>query len=224
MGDVWPLVVLVPLGYLLGSIPFGLLVGLARGVDVRTAGSGNIGASNVGRLLGGRFFALVCCLDVLKGLLPVLAGSFVVGRDPAWWVFLLWLLSGFAAVLGHMFSLFLGFHGGKGVATGAGLMLGLFPYYTYPAVAAIGVFVLLVLATRYISVASIGAAVSFPMAYAAIGVWQRWELLGRQWPLLVFAVVIAVLIVWKHRGNIARLRAGTEFRVGHARPKPSATT
>src|SRR3954453_13615242 len=110
--------------YLVGSIPFGLIVGLAKGIDVRKAGSGNIGATNVGRLLGKRFFFLVFFLDLLKSLLPMLVASFAVHRIPAEQrdarVYLLWLLVGFAAVIGHMFSMFLKFKGGKGVATSAG--------------------------------------------------------------------------------------------------------
>src|SRR5215208_4938827 len=127
------LLALVPLAYLVGSIPFGLIVGLARGVDVRTAGSGNIGATNVGRLLGGRFFALVFIFDLLKGLLPMIAAGLVLGfRAEDRTGYLLWLLVGFAAILGHMFSAFLKLKGGKGVATSAGVMLGLWPYFTLP--------------------------------------------------------------------------------------------
>src|SRR5437773_9069825 len=109
---------LVPPAYLLGSIPFGFLVARTRGIDPRKAGSGNIGATNVGRLLGGRFFAIVFALDFIKGLLPTLVASWVVHRQAEtmdWTGYLLWLSVGFAAILGHMFSLFLGFKGGKGV-------------------------------------------------------------------------------------------------------------
>src|SRR3712207_4017573 len=124
---------LVPVAYLLGSVPFGLIVGRAKGVDPRTSGSGNIGATNVGRLLGGKFFALVFVLDLLKGLLPMIAAGLVLGfRAEDRTGYLLWLLVGFAAILGHMFSAFLKFKGGKGVATSAGVMLGLWPYFTLP--------------------------------------------------------------------------------------------
>src|SRR5207302_2507749 len=108
---------LAPLAYVVGSIPFGLMVGLSRGVDPRQGGSGNIGATNVGRLLGGKFFALVFTLDVLKGLIPMLAAAWVVrrllSRPPDAGVYFLWLLVGFSAIVGHMFSLFIGFKGGK---------------------------------------------------------------------------------------------------------------
>src|SRR2546422_4887359 len=132
------LLILIPIAYLIGSIPFGLIVGHSKGVDPRKAGSGNIGATNVGRLLGGKFFALVFTLDLLKGLIPTavaavpLHGAFLTRGD-----FVLWLLVGFATIVGHMFSVFLNFHGGKGVATSTGVLLGVFPYFTYPGLVAI---------------------------------------------------------------------------------------
>src|SRR3954471_22434058 len=128
------LLALIPIAYILGAIPFGLIIGKSRGIDPRKSGSGNIGATNVGRLLGGKFFALVFTLDVLKGLLPMLSAAWVVRHyfaNPNALVYLLWLLVGFAAILGHMFSCFINFKGGKGVATSTGVVLGLFPYYTF---------------------------------------------------------------------------------------------
>jgi len=215
--------ILIPLAYLMGAIPFGLVVGLLKGVDPRREGSGNIGATNVGRLLGGRYFALVFILDMLKGMIPMLAAGVVLRRggttlDCA--SYLLWLAVGFAAIVGHMFSVFLRFKGGKGVATSAGVMLGLFPYFTIPGLVAIGAFILIFMATRYVSVASMSGAVIFPVAYVGIGVLRGWPIFQDQLPLLVFAVLIAVLIVYKHRANIARLRAGTEskFRKKAVRP------
>lgn len=200
--------------YLLGSVPFGLLVGLAKGIDVRTAGSGNIGATNVGRLLGGKFFALVFTLDLLKSLLPMLLATWLLHRSASApyssVLYLLWMLVGFAAVLGHMFSAFLKFKGGKGVATSAGLMLGLWPYYTIPALLTVGVFAVVFLIWRYVSLGSIVGACAFPILYAAIGYWRNPGEMRAQWPLLAFAILVALLITWKHRGNIARLRAGTE--------------
>src|SRR5213083_1674404 len=116
MSPLHQLLLLAAISYFLGSIPFGLIVGLAKGIDPRTAGSGNIGATNLGRLLGGKFFAIVFTLDFLKGLLPALAASWVVHRHTApvdWRIYLLWLLVAFACIAGHMFSLFLRFKGGK---------------------------------------------------------------------------------------------------------------
>src|SRR3954451_7624896 len=120
MTDRTLLLALIPIAYLIGSVPFGLVVGLARGVDPRKSGSGNIGATNLGRLLGGRYFALVFTLDLLKGLAPVLAAGAVLHFAPRSALdYLLWLLVGAAAIFGHMFSVFLSFAGGKGVATSA---------------------------------------------------------------------------------------------------------
>jgi glycerol-3-phosphate acyltransferase PlsY len=208
---------LIPAAYLLGSVPFGLIVGLAKGIDPRTAGSGNIGATNLGRLLGGRYFALVFTLDMLKGMLPMLAASFVLRSESRVLTtadYLLWLGIGLAAILGHMFSLFLKLKGGKGVATSAGVMLGLWPYFTWPGLVAIIAFVMIVLVTRYISVGSMGGAILFTVAYVVIGRWRGWDVFGAQLPLLIFGVIVALLIVYKHRSNIARLMDGTENKLG----------
>jgi glycerol-3-phosphate acyltransferase PlsY len=221
------LLLLIPIAYVVGSIPFGLIVGLARGVDVRTAGSGNIGATNVGRLLGRKFFFFVFFLDMLKSLLPMAIASWIVSRIPeaerGWPLYLMWLLVGFAAVIGHMFSMFLRFKGGKGVATSAGVVLGLYPYFTLAGIAVIGVFVIVFLATRYISLGSMVAACAFPVLYFAIGKLRHWPVTGDQLPLLAFSIVMGALIVWKHRTNIARLRAGTENRVGSRKPAAAPT-
>jgi glycerol-3-phosphate acyltransferase PlsY len=205
------LVILIPIAYLLGSIPCGLLVGFARGVDVRKAGSGNIGATNVGRLLGGKFFALVFVLDLLKSLVPMLVAAWIVRHEPASALtYTLWLCVGAAAMAGHMFSIFLGFKGGKGVSTGAGFVLGLYPYFTLPALGAIATFIVVFYAWRYVSLASIVSAISLPAWYVGLGLWRGWDIAGTQLPLLIVAVLFALMVVMKHRGNIARLRAGTE--------------
>lgn len=207
------LIALIPLAYLLGSIPFGLLVGLSKGVDPRTAGSKNIGATNVARLLGGRFFAIVFTLDLLKSLLPMLiAGLVLRGIALTWQTYILWLLVGFAAILGHMFSAFLRFKGGKGVATSAGVVLGLFPYYTFPAIVALAIWSIVFAIWRYVSLASITAAAVFPLLYLAFALSMKWNPFGQQLPLLIFAFAVAALIILRHRSNIARLRAGSELR------------
>jgi glycerol-3-phosphate acyltransferase PlsY len=207
------LAILAPAAYLMGSIPFGLIVGLSKGVDPRKAGSGNIGATNVGRLLGAKFFAIVFLLDMFKGLLPTLAASFLIGRSAAtagqYWM---WLAVAFAAIAGHMFSIFLKLKGGKGVATSLGAALGVWPFYTLAGVAAGVVWALIFWRTRIVSIASIAAAVVFPVAYIAIGLWNGWPVFGAQWPLLAFASFIALMITYKHRSNIKRLIAGTENR------------
>lgn len=217
------LVILIPIAYLLGSVPFGLLVGFWRGIDVRKQGSGNIGATNVGRLLGGKFFALVFILDLLKGLIPTLAAALVLRKgtaSPSTLDYLLWLLVGFAAIAGHMFSIFLRFRGGKGVATSTGVILGVFPYFTGATAAGILVWLALFKLTRYVSVASMLGTAAFALAYVIIGLLCRWPILGTQLPLLVFAILVAAMIIWKHRGNIARLRAGTEHRISPRQTAP----
>jgi glycerol-3-phosphate acyltransferase PlsY len=202
--------------YAVGSIPFGLIVGLAKGIDPRKAGSGNIGATNLGRLLGGKFFALVFTLDLLKGFFPMLAAAWFVEAhfpQPDAVVYLFWMLVGFGAILGHMFSLFIGFKGGKGVATSIGVVMGLFPYYTYAGFIVTAVWLIFFFATRYVSVASIAASAAFPIAYIALALINHWPLLGQQFPLLIFTLIVGGMIIYKHRGNIARLKAGTEPKI-----------
>ena len=210
------LLLLIPLAYLVGSIPFGLIVGLAKGVDPRKGGSGNIGATNVARLLGKKFFFLVFTLDMCKSLVPMLIASAIAHRIPEgqrdWRIYLLWLLVGFAAVLGHMFSVFLKFKGGKGVATSTGVVLGLWPYFTWPGMVAVVVFIVVFYAWRYISLGSIVGALTVPTAYLLIGQARGWPVFGSQLPLLIFGTLLALLIIYKHRSNIGRLRAGTEPR------------
>jgi acyl phosphate:glycerol-3-phosphate acyltransferase len=192
-------------GYLAGSIPTGYWIVRAwRGVDVRTVGSGNIGASNVWRVFGRRYGIPVMLLDVAKGFAPALVGTLLAGD-------LTGVLAGGAAMLGHWRPLFLRFEkGGKTVATAGGAFLGV-----APVVGGIGAAIWLVtfLLFRYASLASILAACSLPVLAA---------LLGEPWPVIVFGALAAIAVVLLHRPNIARLRAGTEsrFRFGreaHAR-------
>jgi acyl phosphate:glycerol-3-phosphate acyltransferase len=205
------LALLAVIAYFLGSIPFGLVVGLAKGVDPRKAGSGNIGATNVGRLLGGRFFALVFTLDLLKGMIPMLVGYALVRHLPlADKPYLMWMAVGAGAIAGHLFPVYLKFKGGKGVATGAGVLLGLWPYYTLPGLAAIGVFIVVFLITRMVSAGSVLAAAAFPALFVLAGAYFKWPVFAQQLPLLAFAIAMASLIIFKHRTNIARILAGTE--------------
>lgn len=215
MTTVQELLTLLPIAYLMGSVPFGLIVGLAKGIDPRTAGSGNIGATNVGRLLGAKFFGIVFTLDFLKGLIPALVASWIVHHAgaPGTTIYLLWLAVGFATILGHMFSAFLKFKGGKGVATSAGVMVGIFPDYTLAAAVVVLIWGVCFATTRIISLSSMLGAVAFPFVYAAASLIRGQPILGDRWPLLAFAVLVAVMVVVKHRGNIARLRAGTEPRM-----------
>jgi glycerol-3-phosphate acyltransferase PlsY len=121
-----------------------------------------------------------------------------------------------------MFSVFLGFKGGKGVATSAGVILGLYPYYTWPGLIAIAAFLLLFKATRYVSLSSMAGSVVFVLAYVGLALGLGWPLLGQQWPLMAFAILIAALILYKHRGNLGRLRAGTEHKIGKRADAPRA--
>jgi len=206
------------LAYLLGSIPFGLLIGKARGLDVRTAGSGNIGATNVGRLLGRRWGYICFLLDVAKGLIPVVlinlylrrCGSLAAdaGLPPtAQWAL---LAAGAAAILGHMFSLYLRFHGGKGVATSLGVVLAVFPYFTLTAPLALCVWAAVWGWWRYVSLASITAALAFPAGFTLL-IWRidNWHF-DSLWPLFSFSCLMAALVILRHRANIIRLLAGTE--------------
>jgi glycerol-3-phosphate acyltransferase PlsY len=207
----WQMLTLAALAYLVGSIPFGLVVGRAKGIDPRTSGSGNIGATNVGRLLGGKYFALVFALDLLKGLLPMLAAAYLLRHLPTNdKPYLLWMAVGAAAVLGHLFPLYLQFKGGKGVATSAGVVLGLWPFYTLPGIAVVGLFLLVFAITRTVSLGSIVASGGFPFMFVLIGWAMGWPVFGRQLPLLIFGTLLGWLIVWRHRGNIVRLWNGTE--------------
>lgn len=212
------LAILAAVTYFIGALPFGLIVGLAKGVDIRQHGSKNIGASNAGRVLGHRkYFFIVFVLDLLKGLLPMVIASALVLSTPiaqrTQVTFLLWLGVGLASILGHIFPVYLKFRGGKGVATSAGVVLGLFPYYTWAGLICIVAFLICLKQWKYISLGSIAAAVVFPFAYVAIGLWRHWDLTGRQLPLLVLAFALGALVIWRHRENIKRLRAGTENKI-----------
>jgi len=199
--------------YLLGSVPFAFLIAWAHGKDLRTIGSGNIGATNLARAVGRKWGYLCFALDVLKGLTPMVIVGAVIGVPENPGFLSLWLLVGLAAILGHVFPVYLRFKGGKGVATSFGVALGLWPYFTVSAVIALAVWVAVVLIWHYVSLASICAAVSFPIALAlgilAVPNWQSTNL----WPLLIAAVVIPILVIVRHRENIHRLAAGTESKV-----------
>jgi len=208
--------------YLLGSVPFGLLIGRAHGVDLRKVGSGNIGATNLSRALGRKWGYTCFCLDMLKGLVPtVVAGRFVSSPPTAGALFL-WLGVGCAAVLGHVFPIFVRFKGGKGVATSFGVAVGVWPYYTICAVVALIVWAVVVLIWHYISLGSIIAAVVFPLVLLwATLLNDQWSF-SSLWPLFVVATLIPVMVVALHRQNIKRLLAGTENKVLESKTKDSS--
>lgn len=226
--------------FLLGSIPFGLIIAKAKGIDIREHGSGNIGATNVLRVVGKKYGITCLLLDALKGFIPVVIAVNliqIVGRKvgfyhiegldslamilPAAEIFkgqLVHILTGLAAVMGHNYSPWVGFKGGKGIATSAGVFLALMP-------AGVGLLVIVWLGvffiSRYVSLASIIAAVALPFI-TIYGSWYHGLIASGTWnkPLFFFSVIIAVLAVWTHRANIGRLKNGTEHRFTR-KPKSS---
>jgi acyl phosphate:glycerol-3-phosphate acyltransferase len=189
---MWPIL----LGYLAGSVPFAFLLARRAGIDVRFAGSGNVGATNVMRTTGTRRAILVMSLDVAKGILAVVLASVIHAGVT------LTALAAAAAVVGHIYPVWLRFHGGKGVAVAAGVFGVLTPIAT--ALAA-GLFLVLVGVTRYVSLGSIAATVALPPA-----AWMT----GEPKAVVLAAVGSGALILFRHRGNIRRLRDGTERRMG----------
>lgn len=200
----WPAL----LAYFIGATPFGFLAGRARGIDIRDHGSGNIGATNVMRTLGKPVGITVLVLDVFKGMVPVFIamwaekGSAVV------------IATAVAAILGHNYTFWLGFKGGKGIATTGGALLPIMPIAI---LSAILLWLLTVKVTRYVSVASLVAAVTIPLVLLI-----RF-LATRQWDYYTFGLgmFVCLLAIWKHRSNIARLRRGEENRVQSKSSPPS---
>ena len=204
----------VVVAYLVGAIPFGVIIARLHSKDLRSIGSGNIGATNVARACGRKWGYICFALDVLKGAAPVVVFPLVApGEAVSAGFFAMWLAVGIAAIIGHIFPVYLRFNGGKGVSTSLGVALGVWPYFTVCGLIALLVWVACVLKWQYISLASICAALTFPVTLAiAATVVPNWEL-GQMWPLLVVAVAIPVLVIVRHRENITRLRAGTESKI-----------
>ncbi len=196
--------------YLLGSFPTGYLMGKSRGVDVRQHGSGNIGATNVGRVLGRNWgFAAFGC-DFAKGFIALfLLRIYAFPGEISWSVEVLLVVCGIAAILGHNYTPWLGFKGGKGVATSAGVLGALVPAAL---VICFCIWAIEVLTLRFVSLGSILAALALPVV--------TWLLYPREWVFFGLALLICVLVVWSHRSNIRRLAAGTESRLGSKLEKP----
>ena len=189
-------VALIVLAYLLGSVPTGYVLGKLAGIDVRSAGSGNIGAANVARVVGNRQGALTLVADAMKGFLPVLI-AIQLELEPVALAF-----TAIAAFLGHLYPLFLKFHGGKGVATALGTLLAIAPVATLVLLA---LFALVAFSSRIVSLSAMVAAVAAPLV-----LW----LLYQPPAIIGMGFFFAAVIVLRHRGNIKRLRAGTEPRFG----------
>lgn len=192
------IVILTIVAYLFGAIPFGLLVAKVNGVDIRKEGSGNIGATNVLRVVGKGWGIFTLVLDALKGFIPAFFFPMLGNVDPVYGV-----LFGFTAIVGHTFPVYLKFKGGKGVATSAGMLLGVAPV-------AVGVgilvFILSVVLSRYVSLASILAAIA-----VGIMAWVEGE---KAMVVKITITIMSLMIVWLHRANIKRLMNGTENRFG----------
>ncbi|MES2709053.1 MAG: glycerol-3-phosphate 1-O-acyltransferase PlsY [Verrucomicrobiota bacterium] len=198
------LIVVFLLAYIAGATPFGFLAARWKGVDIRQHGSGNIGATNVIRVMGKKIGLPVFALDCLKGVLPVIFAKAWCGNhgfDSTWAS----LLAGLGSVMGHNFTFWLNFKGGKGVATSAGVMLALLPVAL---LAGLVVWLILFHTTRFVAVASMGAGAALPLAVLA----QRAVTGAPALPLLGFAAIIGGLAIWRHRSNLKRLMAGTENR------------
>ncbi|NLF30107.1 MAG: glycerol-3-phosphate 1-O-acyltransferase PlsY [Planctomycetes bacterium] len=206
---LWPLA-----AYAAGSTPFGVIIAAARGIDLRAHGSGNVGATNVARVLGRRWGILCFALDVAKGLLPVLAAGVLLRRGGlATAEQFAWLAVALGAILGHIFSFWLRFRGGKGVATSLGVLLGFWPYFTLPGLAAFALWIVVTGLSGYVSLGSIAAAAAFPVFFVASCLLAA-RPLAEVLPLLVFAVAMAGLVILRHRTNIGRLLRGQENRIG----------
>jgi glycerol-3-phosphate acyltransferase PlsY len=221
------------LSYLLGSIPSGLLISKSQGLDIREHGSKNIGATNVWRVMGKKWGILAFFCDTLKGWLAVVVGFWLATK----WGFEVPLPRGKVAVhhlkeyagivaaigciLGHNFPVWLRFKGGKGVATSLGVIIGMMPL---AALIIFAIWGLMLKATRYVSLASIVAALSFPAAVIGLlffGPSDGWAAV-KGWGNFFFAVAAAALVVKRHVPNIQRLRAGTELRFGAPKPPEKA--
>ena len=200
------LVLAVLASYLLGAIPTSFLAGkLFRGIDLRQHGSGNLGATNLYRTLGARYAVPVGLFDMAKGAVPVMLIAPLASGSRYFAI-----LCGIMAVVGHVFSVFVRFRGGKGVATASGVMLGLTPWAVLVSLA---VWLVVVRASGYVSLGSMVGAIVLPVA--------AWLLHPLQRDIIWIQILVALAIVWLHRANIRRLLAGTENRFGR-RAKPSS--
>lgn len=188
------------IGFVLGAVPFGLIVArLAKGIDIRKHGSGNIGATNVARVVGKGAGLFTFVLDVVKGLLPAFALKMAFGVNAG-------ILGGVGAIAGHIFSPLLRFRGGKGVATSLGVFIGLAPITS---AAGFGVWMALFLACRWVSLASIGGAIAVPVFLYFTRHTRISEFTGG---IMILALLATVAVIVRHRGNIVRLVRGTEPR------------
>jgi len=205
------IITIIVLSYLAGSIPTSIICSkLFRGIDIRDYGSGNAGGTNAMRVLGWKIGVLVMLIDVGKGVFATLVIS-QIGTVPDHLTHnLIQIIAGMSAIFGHIWTVFAGFKGGKGVGTAAGMLFSLYPI---AGVVCLVVFFLVLLTTRYVSLSSMSAAVAFPIIVLLFKNWR-----GYSGELIYFAVFIAVLIVFTHRSNIKRLLKGEENKVQRKKP------
>lgn len=219
------LLVVIILSYLVGSIPSALLVSKAvKGIDIREHGSGNMGGSNVFRIIGWKYGVLVIVLDALKGALAVILisrlylGNFPFNNITPFDDFtLVQIIAGLAAVIGHIWTAFAGFRGGKGIATALGFLVTII---TVDMLFALGIFLIVVYLSRYISLGSISAAVSVPLIMIVRENIFNVNIQGYH-TILPFSVAIAFLVMYTHRANLKRLIAGNENRISFSKKKSS---
>jgi glycerol-3-phosphate acyltransferase PlsY len=206
----------VVLSYLIGSIPTGFLIGRARGIDLRQHGSGNIGATNAMRVLGKGLGVFVLIVDLLKGwisayAIPIIVKKILFPEIDQSAMAVCSVFAGVGAVIGHTYTVWLGFNGGKGIATSAGVFLALTPVAT---LICLGIWLIIVVTTRLVSLGSIIAAILLPIL---VGVTARQRL------ILVVTVIVSILVIWRHKSNISRLINGTESRISFKTEKPEKT-
>lgn len=195
--------VFIIVSYLVGGIPFGFIIGKMKGIDIRKEGSCNIGATNVSRVVG-RWYGKLCFFcDLLKGFLPVFVAQKYFASDFQYMA----IACGFFAVAGHMFTPYLKFKGGKGVATAGGVMLALAPV---PFLIAFAAWVAVFMTTRYVSLGSIVASIVLPVSAALLKVSRIQPKIS--WEVIIFFAVIGGASIWKHKANIIRLKNGTELK------------
>lgn len=219
------LLFIIVLSYLVGSIPVSIILSKAiKGVDIRNYGSGNAGGTNASRLLGKKIGVLVIFLDAMKGVIAVVLisrlyfGSFPFPNTTPFDDFtLVQIMAGIAAIIGHIWTIFAGFKGGKGIATGLGVLISI---VTLDLLLAFGIFLIVMYISKYISLASISAAVSVPLIMIV-----RENVFGVNIPsygtVLPFAIGIALLIIYTHRANLDRLLSGSENKISLSKKKKS---
>jgi len=206
---------LIIISYFLGSIPFGFIFGKLKGLDLREHGSRNIGATNAGRVLGKKYFYISLVFDAAKGFFPTFLASRILFVNSAnnlsqQWLNVAWLIIAFSAVAGHNWPCWLGFKGGKGVATSLGIVLAIYPYYTFPGLIAFVCWIIIVKVSGYVSLGSMISAAIFLFSFICLIVFKSDWRIKELWPLLVFASIMVAILIYRHRSNIYRLKHGTE--------------